>query len=79
MDVFTSILGRASQGIINGVLAAYVTRGSTALWHGALAGGAIGVGLGALAGIPDRVWMETIPLGGVIGVACGIATARARR
>ena len=79
IDVFTSVLGRASQGIITGVLAAYVTPGRTPVWRGALLGGAIGLGLGALAGLPHRDWLTMIPAGGVIGLFCGGATARAGR
>ena len=79
MDVFTSVLGRASQGIITGVLAAYAAPGRTPVWRGALLGAAIGIGLGGLAGIPDRNWLTMVPAGGVIGLACGIATSRAGR
>ena len=75
MDVFTTILGRASQGIINGVLAAYLTRGNTPLWRGALLSGLIGLALGALAGLPGHSWATTLPLGAVVGVGCGLATA----
>src|SRR5439155_27269904 len=75
MDVFTTILGRASQGIINGVLAAYVTRGNTPLWRGGLLSGLIGLALGALAGLPSHSWAMTLPLGAVVGVGCGLATA----
>jgi len=75
MDVFTTILGRASQGIINGVLAAYVTRGNTPLWRGGLVSGLIGLALGALAGLPGHSWAMTLPLGTVVGVGCGLATA----
>jgi len=74
-DIFTTILGRASQGIINGVLAAYVTRGNTPPWRGALFGGLIGLALGALAGTPDRSWAATLPLGAIVGAGCGLATA----
>ena len=79
MDVFTSVLGRASQGIITGVLSAYLTPGRTPVWRGALIGGAIGLALGGLAGIPDRNWLAMVPAGGAIGVLCGAATARAGR
>lgn len=79
MDVFTSVLGRASQGIITGVLAAYATPGRTPAWRGALLGGAIGIGLGGLAGIPDRNWITMVPAGGAIGLVCGIVTSRAGR
>ncbi|MGH7682319.1 MAG: hypothetical protein ACRENN_10085 [Candidatus Eiseniibacteriota bacterium] len=75
MVIFTTILGRASQGIVNGVLAAYVTQGKTPLWRGALLGGAIGLGLGAIAGFPHKTWMMTLPLGAAVGIGCGLATA----
>ncbi|HEX7078977.1 MAG TPA: hypothetical protein VF363_11190 [Candidatus Eisenbacteria bacterium] len=78
-EVFTMVLGRASQGIINGVLAAYVTPGRTPVWRGILLGGAIGLVLGGVAGIHGRNWLQTIPAGGLIGGACGAATARAGR
>ena len=79
MEVFTSVLGRASQGIITGVLAAYVTPGRTPVWRGALLGGAIGLGLGGLAGIPERDWLTMVPAGCAIGLLCGAATSRAGR
>ena len=75
MDVFTTILGRSSQGIINGVLAAYVTSGNTPLWRGGLLAGLIGLALGALAGIPGHSWATALPLGAAVGVGCGLATA----
>ncbi len=75
MVIFTTILGRASQGIVNGVLAAYVTPGNTPLWRGALFSGLIGLLLGALAGIPGRDWTMTLPLGAAVGIGCGLATA----
>src|SRR5258705_3846719 len=64
IEVFTSVLGRASQGIITGVLAAYVTPGRTPIWRGALLAGAIGLGLGGLAGPPPRGWVTMRPPGG---------------
>ena len=79
MDVFTSVLGRASQGIITGVLSAYLTPGRTPVWRGALLGSAIGLALGGLAGIPDRNWLTMVPASGVVGLVCGAATARAGR
>ncbi len=78
MDVFTTMLGRASQGIINGVLTAYANKGKTPFWRGALLGGVIGLGLGVLSGLPDRDWSHTLPLGALIGVGCGLATAAAK-
>ena len=75
MVVFTTILGRASQGIINGILAAYASRGQTPLWRGALIGSAIGLALGGLSGLPDRAWSTSLPLGAVVGLGAGAAAA----
>lgn len=79
MDLFVSVLGRASQGIINGVLAAYVARGRKATWRPMILSGLIGLALGGLAGIPAKSWEQTLPMGAFIGVACGAAAARAGR
>jgi len=65
--------------IVASVLAAYATPGRTPVWRGALLGGAIGLGLGGLAGIPERDWLTMVPAGGVIGLLCGAATSRAGR
>ena len=78
LDVFYSVLGRASQGIVNGVLAAWMVPGRPPMWRAMFLSGLIGVALGGLAGIPDHNWRETVPLGAFIGVCCGAATARAR-
>ena len=75
--VLTTVLGRASQGIINGILAAYATPGKPPIWRGALVGALIGAGLGILSGIPGRSWSESIPLGSLVGLGCGVATSRA--
>jgi hypothetical protein len=77
LEFFTAVLGRASQGIVNGVLAAHVAKGHPPMWRAMLFSGLIGVVLGGLAGIPDESWSQTVPLGAFIGVACGAATARA--
>ena len=77
--LFLSILGRASQGIINGVLAAYLTNPRTPLWRGGLVGCALGAGLGALAGIPASNWMQTVPASALVGLGCGLAAAKAKR
>jgi hypothetical protein len=73
------ILGRASQGIIAGVLTAYLTKPKTPLWRGALTGTAIGAGLGFLAGIPTHEWIRIVPYSAVVGLGCGLAVARAAR
>jgi hypothetical protein len=57
------------------VFAAYITRGKTPLWRGGLWSGLIGLALGALAGIPNHAWATTLPLGAVVGIGCGLATA----
>jgi len=77
--VAAAVLGRASQGIINGILAAYATRPGAPVWRTALWGALIGAGLGCLSGTPHRAWLETIPLGAVVGLGCGAATALAGR
>jgi hypothetical protein len=79
VDLLVSVLGRASQGIINGVLAAYVAPGRTPAWRAMLLSGLIGLALGGLSGIPHKSWQQTLPLGAFIGVACGAAAARAGR
>lgn len=79
IDVFVSVLGRASQGIINGVLAAYVSAGRTPTWRAMILSGAIGLALGGIAGIPGKSWAQTLPFGAFIGVACGAAAGRAGR
>ena len=59
--VSASLLGRAAQGIINGVLAAYANKGSTPLWRGALWGILLGLGLGVLAGLPSHSIPQALP------------------
>jgi peptidoglycan/LPS O-acetylase OafA/YrhL len=79
LDLFVAVLGRASQGIINGVLAAYLAPGRTPVWRAMLLSGAVGLALGGLSGIPAKDWEHTLPFGAFIGVACGAAAARAGR
>lgn len=79
MPLFLAILGRASQGIINGVLAAYFTKPGTPVWRGGLVGAALGAGLGALSGIPESNWMRTVPASALVGLGCGLAAAKAKR
>ena len=73
------ILGRASQGIIAGVLTGYLTKPKTPLWRGGLTGAVVGAGLGFLAGLPSHEWLPVVPLSSAVGLACGIAVARAAR
>jgi hypothetical protein len=73
------ILGRASQGIIAGILTAYATKPKTPLWRGGLTGLAVGAGLGFLAGSPAHSWATVIPYSAVVGLGCGLAVARAAR
>ena len=79
MELMLPILGRASQGIIAGILTAYRTKAKTPLWLGALTGTAIGTGLGFLAAIPTHAWMQVVPTSAIVGLGCGIAVARAAR
>jgi hypothetical protein len=75
-EKFPTILGRASQGIINGVLAGWAMKGKRSIWLGALFGGLIGIGLGGIAGIAERAWISHVAYGGAIGIGCGLAVAR---
>jgi len=79
MAIFLAILGRASQGIINGVLAGWAIKSKAPFWRGGLVGGALGVGLGLLAGIPDQDWTRVVPMSAIVGIGCGLAVARAGR
>ncbi len=73
------VLGRASQGIVNGILAAYFTPPGSPSWRGAITGAAVGVLLGALRGLVHHDWIETVPLGALLGLGCGIVTGLASR
>ena len=77
-DVSASLLGRTSQGIITGVLAAYANRGATPLWRGAFWGIVIGAGLGVLAGFTGMPMRGAVLASGLVGLGCGLATAKAR-
>ncbi len=77
--VSASLLGRSAQGIINGVLAAYANKGTPPLWRGALWGVLIGLGLGVLAGLSSHSITHVLPPSAIVGLGCGIATAKARR
>ena len=76
--IFMSVLGRMSQGVINGVLASWVAKPGAPLWRVAVLSTLIGLGLGAVAGAPDQAWSITLPFGALIGLGCGLAAARAR-
>ena len=76
--VFMSILGRMSQGIINGVLASWVAKPGAPLWRAAALSTLIGLGLGAIAGAADGSWSSTLGFGALIGLGCGLAAGRAR-
>ena len=77
-DISASLLGRTSQGIITGVLAAYANRGATPLWRGALWGIAIGAVLGIVAGFTGQPMRGAVIASGLVGLGCGLATAKAR-
>ncbi|HEY2923705.1 MAG TPA: hypothetical protein VGJ98_01925 [Candidatus Eisenbacteria bacterium] len=77
--ISASLLGRSAQGIINGVLAAYANKGPTPLWRGGLWGALIGLALGALAGFPSHAIPEALPPSALLGLGCGLATAKAKR
>ena len=78
-EILLPILGRASQGIIAGILVAYQTKPKTPLWRGALMGIAVGAGLGLLAGAPNHAWAVVVPASAAVGLGCGLAVARAAR
>ena len=77
--ISASLLGRTSQGIINGILAAYANKGSTPLWRGALWGALIGLGLGVLAGLPGNSIPQSLLPSALLGLGCGLASASAKR
>ena len=77
--ISASLLGRMSQGIINGVLAAYANRGATPLWRGAIWGVLIGAGLGVLAGLQSHTVPAALLPSALVGLGCGLATAKAKR
>jgi hypothetical protein len=77
--VSASLLGRSAQGIINGVLAAYANKGNPPMWRGAIWGILIGLGLGVLAGLSTHTLPAALIPSAVVGLGCGLTTARARR
>jgi hypothetical protein len=77
--ISASLLGMSSQGIINGILAAYANKGATPLWRGALWGTLIGLGLGALHGLFSHSVQASLLPSAILGLACGLATAAAKR
>ena len=76
--IFMSVLGRMSQGIINGVLASWVAKPGAPLWRVAGLSAVIGLGLGAIAGAPTQAWSLTLPFGAAIGLGCGLAAGRVK-
>ncbi len=78
-SISASLLGRSAQGIINGILAAYANKGATPLWRGALWGGLIGLGLGVLAGLSTHSVAGALLPSALVGLGCGVATAKAKR
>ena len=74
-----SLLGRSAQGIINGVLAAYANKATPPLWRGALWGILIGLGLGVLAGLSTHTLPGALVPSALLGLGCGLTTAKARR
>jgi hypothetical protein len=77
--ISASLLGRSAQGIINGVLAAYASRGATPLWRGGLWGTLIGLVLGVLAGFPSHSIPSALVPSALVGLGCGLAAAKAKR
>ncbi len=77
--ISANIVGRMSQGIINGVLAAYANKGATPLWRGAIWGVLIGAALGFLAGLAGHSMRDAVPPSALVGLGCGLATAKAKR
>jgi len=74
-----SLLGRSAQGIINGVLAAHANKGAPPLWRGALWGVLIGLGLGVLAGLTSHTFPMSLIPSAILGLGCGLVTAKAKR
>ena len=74
-----SLLGRSAQGIINGVLTAHANKESPPLWRGALWGTLIGLGLGVLAGLSTHNLVGALLPSALVGLGCGVATAKAKR
>ena len=77
-SLFTSILGRASQGIVNGILAAYVAGGRPSTLRPVFLSALIGAVLGFLSGFPEKSWLQTVPLGALLGACCGFAASKGR-
>ena len=78
-ELILPILGRASQGIVGGILTAYFTRGKTPMWQGAIVGAIVGAGLGCIASIPTKHYFPMVPYSAVVGLVSGIAVAKASK
>jgi hypothetical protein len=77
--ISANLLGRMSQGIINGILAAYANKGGAPWWRGALWGALIGLLLGFLAGLQANAVRDALLPSALVGLGCGLATAKAKR
>jgi len=80
--MFLGALGRGSQGVINGILVAYMTRPMTPLWRGGLTGAMVGAVLAVVAmvaGNPAQPWVIAVSSSAVVGAGCGIAAAKVAR
>jgi hypothetical protein len=77
--LFLAALARGSQGVINGILVAYLAKPTTPLWRGGLVGALIGALLAAVSGALSDPASGAIPWSIAVGACCGIAATRAAR
>jgi hypothetical protein len=77
--LFLSALARGSQGVINGLLAAYLTPSKTPLWRAGLVGAVIGAILGVVAGAQAQGLAQAVPWSAAIGLACGLVAGKTAR
>ena len=49
------------------------------MWQGAIVGAIVGAGLGCLASIPTKHYFPMVPYSAAVGLACGIAVAKAAK